>query len=104
MGHRPPGKGFGTRGGAAVTAGICPVLRRAKPERGEQIIFRSVPRAALVPRWPWATIMSSLQDFGVARFARILEEQVIKQVCTTTLWAVIFDRSGVFSVPSRQQI
>ena len=87
-------------GGAAMTVGICPVLRRAKPEKGEQIIFRSEPKAALVPRWPWAIISSSLQDF----FARIVEEQVIKQVCTTTLWAVISDHSGVFSVPSRQQI
>ena len=43
---------------------------RAKPEKGEGITFRSEPRAVLVPRWPWATIMTSLQDFGSARFAR----------------------------------
>jgi hypothetical protein len=69
MGHSPPGKGCRTGGGAAMTAGICPVLRRAKPEKGEQIIFRSEPRAALVPRLPWAIIMSSLQDFNCKRHA-----------------------------------
>ncbi len=48
----------------------APAGWRAKPEKGEQIIFRSEPRAALVPRLPWAIIMSSLQDFSLARFAR----------------------------------
>ena len=47
----------------------------ANPEKGEQIIFRSGPRAALVPRWPWATIISSLQDFSLARSARIVGER-----------------------------
>ena len=60
--------------GAAMTAGICPVRGRAKPEKGERIVFRSEPRAALVPRWPWATILSSLQDFSLARLARIVDE------------------------------
>ena len=48
--------------------------RRAKPEKGEQILFRSEPRAAFVPRWPWASIMSSLRDFSLARLARIVDE------------------------------
>jgi hypothetical protein len=48
----------------------APAGWRAKPEKGEQIIFRSEPRAAFVPRWPWATIISSLQDFSLARSAR----------------------------------
>jgi hypothetical protein len=45
----------------------APAGWRAKPEKGEQIIFRSEPRAAFVPRLPWATIISSLQDFSLAR-------------------------------------
>ena len=52
----------------------APADWRAKPEKGEGIIFCSGPRAALVPRWPWASIMSSLQDFGLARPARIVDE------------------------------
>jgi hypothetical protein len=53
----------------------APAGWRAKPEKGEQIIFRSEPRAALVPRWPWATIISSLQDFSLVRSARIVGER-----------------------------
>jgi hypothetical protein len=45
----------------------APAGWRAKPAKGEQIIVRSEPRAALVPRWPWASIISSLQDFSLAR-------------------------------------
>jgi hypothetical protein len=52
----------------------APAGWRAKPEKGEGIIFRSGPRAALVPRWPWASILSSLQDFSLARLARIVDE------------------------------
>ena len=33
----------------------------------EVIILRSQPRAALVPRLPWAIIVSSLRDFRLAR-------------------------------------
>ena len=53
----------------------APAGWRAKPEKGEQIIFRSEPRAAIVPRLPWAGILSSLQDFSLARSARIGGEQ-----------------------------
>jgi hypothetical protein len=52
----------------------APACWRAKPEKGEGIIFRSEPRAALVPRWPWAIIISSLWDFSLARLARIVDE------------------------------
>jgi hypothetical protein len=75
MGHSPPENGFRTGGGAAMTAGVFPVRGRAKSEKGEQIIFRSEPRAAFVPRLPWAIIMSSLQDFSLACSARIVEER-----------------------------
>jgi hypothetical protein len=47
---------------------------RAKPEKGEGIIFRSEPREALVPRWTWAIILWSLWDFSLARLARIVDE------------------------------
>ena len=50
----------------------APAGWRAKQEKGEQIIFRSEPRAALVPRLPWAIIMSSLKDFSLARSTRII--------------------------------
>ena len=45
--------------------------RRAKPEgKKEENILGPPPRAAL--RLPWATIISSLRDFGLARSARIV--------------------------------
>ena len=45
-------------------------LKRPKPEgKNEGIILGPQPRAAL--RLPWAIMSSSLQDFGLARSARI---------------------------------
>jgi hypothetical protein len=32
-----------------------------------------LPKAALVPRWRWAFMMSSLRDFILTRYARIEE-------------------------------
>jgi hypothetical protein len=45
----------------------APAGWRAKPEKGEQIIFRSEPKAVLVPRLPWAIIRSSPQDLRLGR-------------------------------------
>jgi hypothetical protein len=48
----------------------CGAPNRKKKGR---IVLGPQPRAALVPRWPWATILSSLRDFNRLHFqARLL--------------------------------
>src|SRR5436190_597700 len=43
----------------------------ARASRGEgNNLLALLPRAALVPRLPWAIVMSSLRDFSLARCAR----------------------------------
>jgi len=42
-------------------------------KKREEIILGPQPRAAL--RLPWATILSSLRDFGLARSARMEGER-----------------------------
>ena len=41
----------------------------------KSIIFRPQPRAALVPRLPWAILRSSLRDFNLARSAGTMGER-----------------------------
>ncbi len=48
--------------------------RQTRLEKREAIILCLLPRAAHLPRLPWATILSSLQDFSLTRSARILGE------------------------------
>ena len=58
---------------------FIPVCRAGRPgaanrNKGEGFMLDLSPRAALVPCWPWATIMLSLQDFSLIRSARMLRE------------------------------
>lgn len=51
---------------------VSHAIRRAKPELGRDFVLLTIPRAALVPRFPWANLLSSLQDFGQKGFDRAL--------------------------------
>ena len=46
---------------------FAPKAFGANHKKGGKFVFDPLPRAALVPRLPWATLISSLWDFSRAR-------------------------------------
>ncbi len=66
--------------------------RQTRLEKGEGVILGLLPRAALVPRLPWAIVVASLQDFSRTRFGCVLDKQVIMQICLSPHVGVISKR------------